>query len=200
LKHPKKLFLAFTLIELLIVVAIIGILAAIAVPNFMSAQIRAKVARAQSDMRSIVTALESYRVTNNVYPPDGDDLPNFSPMDFDSAARLRVLTTPISFLSGLPSDPFHTDYIEFPPETGIQLLFPGKPPYTYIYSTYGSHAGDQFQAPNKGKPDNFGLSSLGPNQIFNAFVGYPIPYDMSNGVMSNGDITIYGGARTPLTP
>ena len=48
----------FTLIELLIVVAIIAILAAIAVPNFLEAQIRAKVARAQSDMRTLSTGLE----------------------------------------------------------------------------------------------------------------------------------------------
>ncbi|MBD3265248.1 prepilin-type N-terminal cleavage/methylation domain-containing protein [bacterium] len=191
---------AFTLIELLIVVAIIGILAAIAVPNFLNAQIRAKVARAQSDMRSIVTAIESYRVNNNNFPPDGDDLPNFSPMDFNTKARLGVLTTPIAYMSTLPTDPFHSTYIEFPPETGIQLLFPGKPPHTYIYTTFGSHAGDGFQPANEGKPNNFGLSSLGPNQIFNAFVGYPIPYDMSNGLRSDGDITIHGGARTPLTP
>lgn len=48
---------AFTLIELLIVVAIIAILALIAVPNFLEAQIRSKVSRAKSDLRSIATAL-----------------------------------------------------------------------------------------------------------------------------------------------
>ncbi|MEW6236670.1 MAG: type II secretion system protein GspG [Candidatus Omnitrophota bacterium] len=199
IQKPSTIF-AFTLIELLIVVAIIGILAAIAVPNFLNAQVRAKVARARADMRSISTALETYRIQYNSYPPDGDDFLNFNPADFDTRARLKVLTTPISFMSNLPSDPFHASYIEFPPETGIQLLFPGNPPYTYIYSTYGSYAGDQRQSANSGKPNNFGLSSLGPNKIFNAFVGYPIMYDMSNGVVSDGDITIVGGDRTPLSP
>ncbi len=50
----------FTLIEILIVVAIIAILAAIAVPNFLEAQVRSKVSRTKSDMRSVATALESY--------------------------------------------------------------------------------------------------------------------------------------------
>lgn len=60
----------FTLIELLIVVAIIAILAAIAVPNFLEAQTRAKVSRGKMDMRAISTALESYKIDTNNYPPD----------------------------------------------------------------------------------------------------------------------------------
>ena len=59
---------AFTLIELLIVVAIIAILAAIAVPNFLEAQVRSKVSRARADMRSMATGVESYYVDNNQYP------------------------------------------------------------------------------------------------------------------------------------
>ena len=61
---------AFTLIELLIVVAIIAILAAIAVPNFLEAQVRSKVSRTKADMRSLATAIESYPVDNNHLPMD----------------------------------------------------------------------------------------------------------------------------------
>ncbi len=65
--HPKH-SKAFTLIELLIVVAIIAILAAIAVPNFLEAQVRSKVSRAKADIRSVATAIEAYAVDNNKPP------------------------------------------------------------------------------------------------------------------------------------
>src|SRR5437762_11457132 len=54
----------FTLIELLIVVAIIGIIAAIAIPNLLNAIQRGKQKRTMSDLRSIGTAVESYQVDN----------------------------------------------------------------------------------------------------------------------------------------
>ena len=65
LKRNSK---GFTLIELLIVVAIIGIIAAIAIPNLLNAIDRGKQKRTMADLRSIGTAIESYAVDNNQYP------------------------------------------------------------------------------------------------------------------------------------
>ena len=61
---------ASRLLVYLVVGVIIAILAAISVPNFLEAQIRSKVSRAESDMRSLATALEAYVVDNNAYPQD----------------------------------------------------------------------------------------------------------------------------------
>ena len=58
----------FTLIELLIVVAIIGLIAAISIPNLQKAMNKAKQSRTLADMRAIGNALESYSVENNTYP------------------------------------------------------------------------------------------------------------------------------------
>jgi len=58
----------FTLIELLIVVAIIGIIAAIAIPNLLNAIDRGKQKRTMADVRSVGTAIESYAVDTNLYP------------------------------------------------------------------------------------------------------------------------------------
>lgn len=93
---------AFTLIELLIVVAIIAILAAIAVPNFLEAQVRSKVSRTHADMRSVATALECYAVDNNKYPPRLWDTPNWT-MSIDALQRL---TTPVGCITSLPFDVF----------------------------------------------------------------------------------------------
>ncbi len=98
---------AFTLIELLIVVAIIAILAAIAVPNFLEAQMRAKVSRAKTDLRTIKTAVECYRVDHNQVPAvntyEGYSLPGGQA----GPGRYAMgLTSPIAYMTSIPKDPF----------------------------------------------------------------------------------------------
>ena len=60
----------FTLIELLIVVAIIGILAAIAIPQFAEYRKKAFNSAAQSDLKNAKTAVEAYYSENYHYPPN----------------------------------------------------------------------------------------------------------------------------------
>ena len=97
----------FTLIELLIVVAIIAILAAIAVPNFLEAQVRAKISRVKSDIRSVATGLESYYVDYNKYPL-GKNASFGLGLSGENAHLFGYsrLTSPVAFLTAVPVDPF----------------------------------------------------------------------------------------------
>ncbi|GAB4318394.1 MAG: hypothetical protein Kow0059_11850 [Candidatus Sumerlaeia bacterium] len=185
-----KLKKAFTLIELLIVVAIIAILAAIAVPNFLEAQVRSKVSRCKSDMRSCVTALEAYVIDNNVYPPSGDRVPGQNPRT-GSAFHSRLpnfLTTPIAYITSLPLDPFVTQQTTwsstlYPPETEV-----GK---RYVYYQ------TEFYAVDWGDPWNGIVNwvgswlfyGYGPDKTpFHGTAATLLPYDPTNGTVSLGNI------------
>jgi general secretion pathway protein G len=73
----------FTLIELMVVVVIIGILAAVAMPRFMNNQRKASESAAWADMNSMTTAMELYFVDNDQYPPGGATSEYGSPDSFD---------------------------------------------------------------------------------------------------------------------
>jgi len=68
----------FTLIELLIVVAIIGIIAAIAIPNLLNAIHRGRQKRSMADMRTIATAIGTYATDMNYYPRNMATLNDFT--------------------------------------------------------------------------------------------------------------------------
>lgn len=112
----------FTLIELLIVIAIIAILALIAVPNFLEAQVRAKVSRVHADLRTYATAIEAYTVDwgRPIYGhttwrgnPTGTSICGVPAVHtaggfegLRSEIGLSKLTTPVAFISNLLMDPF----------------------------------------------------------------------------------------------
>jgi type II secretory pathway pseudopilin PulG len=82
------------------VIAIILILIAIALPNFLTARIRAKVSRAKSEMRTVHMALESYIIDFHSYPDHATY--TWHP----SLLEIPQLTTSNAYLSKFPQDPF----------------------------------------------------------------------------------------------
>ncbi len=192
---------SFTLIELLIVVAIIGILAAIAVPNFLNAQMRAKVVRVVSDMKAVSMGEEQYRLDRGQYTFDGD-------CNVGSAEHLSYipLTTPVAYISFLPIDEFagidpqfqnmdtvrtglkpvfeYTSRVSFGPNgtpnckgsTGTYNMM-GRVHIEYLMTSLGPDGDQDYPWGEAGARD---LASREASFI----------YDPSNGLVSNGNIYV----------
>ncbi|PWT91457.1 MAG: hypothetical protein C5B54_05265 [Acidobacteria bacterium] len=98
----------FTLIELLIVVAIIGIIAAIAIPNLLNAIQRGKQKRTMADMRAIATSVEAFAVDNNRYPGGASPIVNIAselePKFIRSVPRLDAWNTAFDYTSSPTSN------------------------------------------------------------------------------------------------
>jgi len=168
----------FTLIELLIVVAIIGILAAIAVPNFLNAQMRAKIARAQADMKSLSTGLEQLRLDRGVMLVDfwDDDTAigqkrmvevfhgvggSQQNVRGGTAGLWAPLTSPVAYMSSIPVDPFFSPTSKA--DSMSQLISQDLvPPYCYMY------ADDDPEIPGSG---DIGLQTFVPGNMEAAAVG-----------------------------
>lgn len=205
----------FTLVELLIVVSIVAILAAIAVPNFLEAQTRAKTVRVLSDMRTMQVAIESYAVDQGVpprmtfgYHPRYDRYTGYGVEQQGISGTLGYwVTTPVAYLTRFD---FLDPFVKQSETTRFDARL-----YTYHdalshpkLETFGWNFGapfylDQFRS-------NFGeycLMSIGPDQI--PWVGPPaddpdngifaadyptawasfwIQYDPTNGSLSDGNI------------
>lgn len=102
----RRLARGFTLIEIMVVVVILGILAALIAPNVISRIDEAQVVKVQQDLRAIESALKLYRLDNFRYP--------------DTEEGLEALVTPPSdpnarwpaggYLERLPTDPWDSPY------------------------------------------------------------------------------------------
>lgn len=178
----------FTLIELLIVVAIIGILAAIAVPNFLNAQVRAKVAKAQSELRTLTTALESYRLDSNIYPPwlNANGSARNGPGGIGISHRFHALTSPIAYLGSIPQDPFIVE-INAINEAVYDT-------YDYVDAWSMVKFGGATQLNSSFRCSMWRAASAGPDK--NMQVGNTYTYSSSNGLNSAGDI-VRTGPRAP---
>jgi len=188
----------FTLIELLIVVAIIGILAAIAIPNFLQAQVRAKAAKAKAELATLATALETYHIDHNQYPFDGGNCTNsldrpywYVPWD---------ITTPIEYITNNNLvDPFRESYYA----SGAWLY------ERYRYQNVDDTWGRKYGICAGGAPSTYYdnmiclvghwcLHSLGPNRYYGptapgmpndcGYPAHPMVYDPTNGTVSDGNI------------
>jgi len=197
----------FTLIELLIVVAIIGILAAIAVPNFLNAQVRAKVARAKSEIRNVQSVLEQFFIDNNQYPPMNTDKTilrlqyrgldskpedatiNIAHVMIGSSrdARRIYLTTPVGYISSLPFDPFRGDGAE----KGYGYGSNGQS--YYILTSFGPDSTDdikelEYTGARLDDRKKGGIRKADKNKYYLT----DMEYDPSNGTSSSGDILRIG--------
>lgn len=177
---------AFTLIELLIVVGIIAILAAIAIPNLLEAQTRSKIARAKSDLRTLATALEAYHTESHAYP---DLIPPPEDIDTGGAWLLKRLTTPIAYISSLPFDPF------LPPAKPEPLMPPeGRKTYRYTAYPIPPDPARVWSLASNGpdlSADTMGVyRGFSPTLFFGGdpmLSGWTL-YDPTNGTLSRGDL------------
>ncbi len=97
----------FSLIEIMVVVVILGILAALVVPNIIGRSDEARVVKAKHDILAIQSALDLYKLDNGTYPNNEQGL---------VALVKRPTTDPIpthwqSYLKSIPKDPWGRDYI-----------------------------------------------------------------------------------------
>jgi prepilin-type N-terminal cleavage/methylation domain-containing protein len=122
----------FTLIELMIVVAIIAILAGILIPNFVNARAQAQTSACESNLRSIATSLELVYADQQSYEPNGQAQFNADPADFTSAAGT-------TYLNNTPKDPAAQDQSQYY-TVKVTTQSGGAPP-SYVITCPGTHVG-----------------------------------------------------------
>jgi prepilin-type N-terminal cleavage/methylation domain-containing protein len=181
----------FTLIELLIVIAIILILISIALPNFLEAQIRAKVVRVTADQRTIGIATDEYFLDRKTYMPynawGNHNLP----------AYFNALTTPIALLKNADSvhDPFYDEEIDDFGYDRYGYYSDGITPYRKnMNSTWQSIRSQMRLRGIRGwRTSRYCITSSGPDSKLNIDKEDSLVlYTPTNGSSSRGDILRFG--------
>jgi prepilin-type N-terminal cleavage/methylation domain-containing protein len=206
---------AFSLLELLTVVTIVGILSAIAVPTLSRAKIRASVAGAKHNITTLANAALLFRIDHGHYPRS---------YAYDTVDDLGVLHTGGSYTSATdypdpfqrmaPAEEIEVDFDEGP------ITGSGRSRHGFVYVNYGD-----FLRPDIPGYDGIGIYSLGPDRRDSWLSLYPLPletqqiirrdmlkvygedalrpvviYNPTNGVISDGDFGAFRGKFNGLVP
>jgi len=113
-RRPQQPSLApgFTLVEVMVVVVILSILAALVVPQIMGKPDEARITKAQQDLRAIEASLNLYKLDNFNYPSTDEGLEALVNPPAD-AARARNWKGP--YLKSVPKDPWGNEYLYLSP-------------------------------------------------------------------------------------
>jgi general secretion pathway protein G len=127
----------FTLVEIMVVVVILAVLGALVVPKLIENVDRARVARAQSDIRAVQTALDLYRLDNFKYPTTEQGLQALVKQPNDpSITNYRAE----GYLPAMPKDPWNNPYQYASPGAD------GKPYEVLTFGRDGKPGGDGYDA------------------------------------------------------
>jgi general secretion pathway protein G len=116
----------FTLIEIMVVVIIIGLLAAVIVPQVINKVDEARISKAKADIQSLETALTMFRLDNSKYPTTDQGLPSLVVQPTDPSIRHWRIG---GYLQRISKDPWGVDY---------QYVFPGTHGKEYDLFTLGA--------------------------------------------------------------
>ncbi|HYM34464.1 MAG TPA: type II secretion system major pseudopilin GspG, partial [Steroidobacteraceae bacterium] len=125
----------FTLLEIMVVIVIIGILSALIVPGIVGQIEKARVTKAQHDIRAIESALEMYKIDNFHYPTTEQGLKALVEKPVDAKNW-----KPGGYVDRLEKDPWDTNY---------QYAFPGthgRPFDLFSYGADGKEGGEDYDA------------------------------------------------------
>jgi len=117
--HTARRQNGFTLIEIMVVVVILGILAALVVPNILGRTGEARITAAKSDLQSIGNALDLYKLDNYNYPSTDQSLQALvkQPSGYPEASNWN----PAGYLKKVPLDPWNKEYLYLSP--GVEQAF-----------------------------------------------------------------------------
>ncbi len=175
----------FTLVELIVVVAILGVLASIMLANFLELQTRAKTGGAKFNMAVTAFAMERFMADHGTYPPV---LPGTN-----YEQRYQQLTTPIAYIYHSPDDPYAKGIESASSAFETFEIVTDRHPFASLLFEHPHGWGLRQQlAPNA----HYYIASPGPDAFRNNALQIPelywLEYDPTNGTISSGDLFLSG--------